>query len=136
MPYDEPAETDPMQLIGVELPADESSSLESCRVFAEEFARMGFGEEKLMELFRTPFYGGPHQAFLALGEKRVREVVREEVGVWGRIQFRDQDTDPESGLHTLPVLNDQHVASGRAPEQGAAEPKSSESIDPAAAEEN
>jgi len=124
MPYDEPDETDPMMLIGVELPADESSYLASCRVFAEEFARMGFGEEKLMELFRNAFYAGPHRAFVALGEHKVREVVREEVGLWGRVRYRDRDTDPESGLRSLPVLND-HLSNG-SPCQGPQAPAAEE----------
>jgi hypothetical protein len=105
MPYDEADETDPMMLIGVELPGDESSSLESCRVFAEEFARLGFGEEKLMDLFRNPFYAGPHNAYLALGEERVQAIARECAAIWGAVRFHDSDLDPETGLRSLPVLN-------------------------------
>jgi hypothetical protein len=104
MPYDEPDATDPMLLVGVELLADAGASLETARVFAEEFARMGFGEESLLDLFRNPFYAGAHQAYLALGEAKVREVVRENVGVWGSIRVRDQDVDAETGVTLLTVL--------------------------------
>ncbi len=113
MPYDEPDETDPMVLIGVELPADGSTSEESCRVLAEEFARMGIGEERLMELFRNPFYAGPHHAFRVLGEDRVRAIVHEYVEVWGRVRFRDRDIEPETGLVSLPVLDGSRSTSER-----------------------
>ncbi len=104
MPYDEADGTDPLMLVGVELPAGESASLEVIRVFAEEYARMGFGEEKLMEIFRNPFYAGAHRAWLALGDERAREEVRDLVKVWGRVRYVERDADPESGIVLLPVL--------------------------------
>jgi hypothetical protein len=109
MPYDEPDETDPMMLVGVELPADELASLERAIVFAEEFARMGFGEEKLLGMFRNPFYAGAHQAYLALGEKKVAEIVRENVHFWGAIRFREREYDPATGMTLLPVLEERRV---------------------------
>jgi hypothetical protein len=105
MPYDEADETDPMMLVGVELPADASSWRETALVLAEEFARMGFCEERLMEVFRDPFYAGAHQAFLALGEEEVREIVRAAATPWKGIAFRERDADPETGLDLLPVLD-------------------------------
>ena len=105
MPYDEADETDPMLLVGVELPADASAALDTVRVFAEEYARMGFDEEKLMGLFQNPFYAGAHQAYLELGEEKVRAIVREHVSLWGSVRFRERDVDPASGLTLLPVLD-------------------------------
>src|SRR5262245_21611272 len=104
MPCDEADETDPMLLMGVEIETGEDSLLETARVFAEEFARVGFDEEKLLSLFRNPFYAAAHRAWLALGEEAVGALVREGVGLWGRIRLRDRDTDPESGMVELPVL--------------------------------
>jgi hypothetical protein len=94
-----------MMLVGIELPAGAESFLETARVLAEEYARMGFGEERLMRLFQDPFYAGAHRAYRALGEERVRAIVRELLRVWGAVRFRDLDSDPESGLITLPVLD-------------------------------
>jgi hypothetical protein len=104
MPYDEADETDPMMLVGVELPADASSWRETAAVLAEEFARMGFGEERLMQIFRDPFYAGAHQTFRVLGEEAVREIVRAAAAPWEGIAFRERDADPETGLSLLPVL--------------------------------
>ena len=106
MPYDEPDETDPMMLIGVELEADESSSLVTAQVFAEEFARMGYDEMQLMDLFKNPFYAGAHRAYAALGEGRILEIVRENTGLWGAVRGSERDADPETGLPLLPVLDD------------------------------
>ncbi len=106
MPYDEPDETDPMMLIGVELEAGESSSLVTAQVFAEEFARMGYDETQLMDLFKNPFYAGAHRAYLNLGEELVRQVVRENTGLWGAVRLSERDADPETGLALLPVLED------------------------------
>jgi hypothetical protein len=105
MPYDEADPSDPMLLVGVDLPADEATLRESCAAFAEEFARMGYNEEQLMGLFRTPFYAGMHQVWQSLGDEAVRVVVQEAAGFWGRVRLHDRDVDPETGQVTLPVLN-------------------------------
>lgn len=94
MPYDKPEATDPMMFMGVALPGDEGVTRDMAYTFAEEFARLGHSEEKILQLFRTPFYRGAHGAYQALGEEAVRKIVRECVGVWGRVRFVDRDTVP------------------------------------------
>jgi len=47
MPYDEPDLTDPQELVGVVLPADTEASREMAYVFAEEFARLGYGRDEV-----------------------------------------------------------------------------------------
>jgi hypothetical protein len=106
MPYDDPDSTDPMELVGVELPAGRSAMEELAQVFAEEFARMGYDERRLLQLFKSPFYTGAHGAYLALGEKRIREIFRASLEVWGRIRHLDRDADPESGLTLLPAVQE------------------------------
>ena len=87
MPYNEPDPSDPSILVGVTLPADEEATRDMAYVFAEEFARMGFNEAKILSLFKNPFYAGAHQAYRALGEEAVRSIVEECLGVWGRHQL-------------------------------------------------
>ncbi len=91
MPYDDPGPDDPNLLVGVILPAGEDSVSEMAYAFAEEFAALGFDEERLMTLFRRPFYAGAHRAFEALGEGRIREIVTECVEVWGRFRVVVRD---------------------------------------------
>ena len=104
MPYDEADETDPMMLVGVELPADASTWRETARVLAEEFSRMGFDEDRLLDFFRDPFYAGAHQAFLVLGEDEIRKIVRTATAPWKAVSFRERDVDPDTGMSLLPVL--------------------------------
>jgi hypothetical protein len=84
MPYDHADPGDPAMLVGVGLPAGPETMTEMAYVFAEEFARMGFGRERILRLFASPFYAGAHRAYRSLGEQAVREIVNECVGVWGR----------------------------------------------------
>ncbi len=84
MPYGDPAPTDPEVLVGVGLPAEATTMTEMAYVFAEEFARIGFDTRRILRLFANPFYRGAYEAYRALGEPAVREIVEECVGVWDR----------------------------------------------------
>jgi hypothetical protein len=77
------ADDDPMELVGIELPAGPSAMTEMAYVFAEEFARLGFDETWLLRVFRNRHYAGPHQAYRALGEPVIRDIVAECVRAWG-----------------------------------------------------
>ena len=84
MPWGDPEPTDPTVLVGVELPADVEATREMAWVFAEEFARMGFDAERILWLFRSPFYAGAHGALQVLGEPEVAAIIAECVAVWSR----------------------------------------------------
>ena len=84
MPFKDPDPTDPNMLVGVMLPADAEATRDMAYVFAEEFARMGYGREQLLWLFKNPFYGGAHGAYQALGETEILAIIDECVNVWGR----------------------------------------------------
>jgi len=91
MPYDNPEPSDPMLLVGVELPAEEDSAEEMAYVLAEEFARLGYSEQRLLELFRQPFYAGAHHALELLGEDRIRSIVQEAAAMWGQLRYRVEE---------------------------------------------
>jgi hypothetical protein len=91
MPYDDPDPQDPMMLVGVELPGGRAAQIEMARCLAEEYARMGFGEEQILGLFRRPFYAGAHRAWKDLGEEFVTRLVRENVAVWSRVRVVDRE---------------------------------------------
>ena len=82
MPYDEPEPDDPNMLVGVVLPGDEQSIRNMATVFADEYARLGYDEEKLLNLFSQPFYSGAFAAWKVLGESEIRTLVRESVRFW------------------------------------------------------
>jgi hypothetical protein len=93
MPYDDPDASDPTMLVGVEIPANESSDIEMAYAFAEEFAQLGYSVENLMALFRNPHYAGAHRALRVLGEEKIASIIREAADVWNRFRvvFRDVD---------------------------------------------
>ena len=70
---------DPFQMVGVVLTEkmDDAALTEMACCFVEEFARMGYRGEKLMRLFRDPFYGGPYSIYRAKGEEFVRSLVEQ-----------------------------------------------------------
>ena len=72
MPLHEPDDTDPLELVGVRLPAatDESTrAMAEC--FVEEFARLGYDQHTILELFRNPEYAAAHDALRVLGEPHI-----------------------------------------------------------------
>lgn len=97
MPYGDPDPADPNVLVGVALPAEAETAREMAYVFAEEFARLGFDEARLLRLFKNPFYAGLHQAYRALGEPAVSEIISECVRVWGPRRLTNPDDGAREG---------------------------------------
>ena len=97
MPYNDPDPTDPSILIGVALPTDADATVDMAYVFAEEFARMGYDADRLMRLFKNPFYAGAHDAYRTLGDAAVRRIVGECVGAWGSLRVVEQDSGDGPG---------------------------------------
>ena len=70
---------DPMGLVGVRLPAgnDEKGAVrDMVECLVEEYLFMGFTPEKVLGLFKDPFYRGAHEAYRRLGEARILEVIK------------------------------------------------------------
>ncbi len=97
----EPEPEDPQMKVGVSTPADTDNLREMARTFTDEFTRLGYDEERLMHLFRTPFYVGPHGAYRALGEAEIRKIVADRAGVWGRVRVSTVDPKPAETLLTI-----------------------------------
>ncbi len=86
MPYDDPDVDDPHELVGVELPGDETVTREMAAAFADEFAQLGFTRPQILGLFRRAEYTGTYQAWTLLGEQAIAQLVDESLAVWGRFQ--------------------------------------------------
>jgi hypothetical protein len=91
MPHKDSEADDPLELIGVVLPADVESTRDMAYVFAEEFARMGYDRSRLISLFKNPFYGGAYGAYRALGEPAIGAIIDECVAAWGRVKTTVQE---------------------------------------------
>jgi len=93
MPYDEPEIDDPQELVGVELPGDESVTLEMAAAFADEFAQLGYTRPQILGLFRRAEYTGAHQAWTLLGEETIGRLVDESLAVWSHFAVRITDVE-------------------------------------------
>ncbi len=87
MPFDEPEIDDPQELVGVELPGDETVTREMAEAFADEFAQIGYTRPQILGLFRRAEYTGAHQAWTLLGEEAIGRLVDESLAVWGRVRY-------------------------------------------------
>jgi hypothetical protein len=67
---------DPFTMVGVAVPGDGDADLVNMAcAFAEEFLRMGWPAERVLALFRSPFYQGPHAVYRAKGEEWVKALL-------------------------------------------------------------
>lgn len=72
-------EDDPMEFVGVELPTPTGYDAfgEMARAFIVEYALMGFSRERILQLFRDPFYQGLHAVYRCRGEDYIRDLMDE-----------------------------------------------------------
>jgi len=105
MPYDDPDPTDPMTLHGVGVETDsEESMVEMAACFIEEYARLGFDARRIERMFHTQGYAGPAMALRVLGEKRIRDLIADEIALRGsRREIKTELETTVTGI-SLPVL--------------------------------
>lgn len=73
-------EDDPFAYVGVRVEPDkgEDHLREMAATFIGEYRRMGWGDERILALFRNPFFRGPHAVYAARGEEYVRGLMRDD----------------------------------------------------------
>jgi hypothetical protein len=86
MPYQEADPSDPHVLVGVSLPGGRDDVRRMAEVLVEEFAALGFEEERILRLFRHPGYVAAHRAWSELGEAEITRIVRECAAPWARLR--------------------------------------------------
>jgi len=118
MPYEEPDDTDPLELVGIELPGDISAWREMAECFAVEYARLGFSMERIRQLFSSPLYAGPYQARQLLGEETIRQIIAEAAFLYGARKSEVQDTVSNEGPENYPPPGPCEQHSETAPANG------------------
>jgi hypothetical protein len=84
MPKHETDPDDPLELCGVGLLTHEDTTEAMTECFIEEFLRLGYDAERLLALFRNPFYTGVNMVFQNRGEAFVRHKIAEVFSRWHR----------------------------------------------------
>lgn len=107
MPYDDPDPTDPMTLHGVGVETDDPEAMRNMAAcFVEEYLRMGFDAERVMHLFQTKGYAGPHMAYEALSEPVIQALIDEEIRRRGPRSASNNTVERnDRGDIVLPVLD-------------------------------
>ncbi len=59
---------DPMELVGTLMDSEEEDIEQMGITFVEEFARMQWAREEILEVFTNPFYRAPHSVYRAKGK--------------------------------------------------------------------
>ena len=78
---------DPMELIGVAFPLGEVG--EMAEAIVEEFIKLGFDDEELLGLFRSPAYYTPHAIYRERGEEYVKALIQQIRERWGILRFTE-----------------------------------------------
>ena len=79
-------------MIGMQLPNQTEEQLRDMALcFAEEFVREGWSEERLMKMFKNPFYQGPYLVWQQKGDDYVQSVIDDAVRMWRPHISRSRD---------------------------------------------
>ena len=100
---------DPMNLFAVEVPGDPELML---RLLVEEYARMGWGLDALICLFRDPFYVAAHGLWLHYGEEELTRRLGDLLKRVGVVRTKTTIVAPPS--ERLVQIDLSTVAKGRA----------------------
>ncbi len=86
MPKDEFDHEDPMQLVGMNMPPlSDQDMLAMTRGLIDEYVRMGWEDEEVLGLFRSPVYQMPYMILRSQGEEYVQEALASVREQWGDI---------------------------------------------------
>lgn len=96
MPKHESSPADPMELVGVMLPTETDTLISMVECVIEEFVKIGWDEDRLIRLFRNPFYQGTHLLYRLKGEEYARHLIRTIRKQWGFDRAREESDDAES----------------------------------------
>jgi hypothetical protein len=106
VPYNDPDPSDPMTLHGVVVETtDDLAMRDMAECFIDEYARLGFDANRILHLFSTRGYAGPHLALQVLGEGRIRDMVNLVLARWGGRRDGGAARTREGQSINLTVLN-------------------------------
>ncbi len=93
---------DPMAMHGFEIPGDPELML---RLLVEEYARIGWGLDSIMQLARDPNYQAFYGLFQRYGEEGLRERIAQTLSRCGVISVTTEEAKPiPEGLVPLDLL--------------------------------
>lgn len=80
---------DPMELVGMVLPAEPGQLEQMAECIVEEYVRMGgWDEKRLMVLFTHPMFLATHRIYCEKGEEYVRDLIHNTLTKWSPLAGR------------------------------------------------
>ncbi len=73
MPKDEFVDEDPLELVGMVMPGEAGQLERMAETIVEEYARMGWDEQRLFTLFIHPLFMATHRIYLHKGRDLCQE---------------------------------------------------------------
>jgi hypothetical protein len=67
--------------VGLERGPDDQALTEMAWCFVEEYARIGWSGDRILSLFRNPFYRAPHRILSLKGDEFVRDLIEKVIGM-------------------------------------------------------
>jgi len=89
---------DPLEMTGFEVPGDPDLML---RLLVEEYARIGWTAEAIMQLARDPNYQAFHGLWRHFGEEELRDRVEQVLSRCGVMRVRTTEAEPTPPLVQL-----------------------------------
>ncbi len=84
MPYQEPDATDPMEMVAHSCPAEPGDVERMAELIVDEYVRFGFDQEKLLKMFREPFFAMTHNVWREKGDDWCVALVERVCSEWRR----------------------------------------------------
>lgn len=81
MPHDHPEAGDPMQLVGCGAPGDLEHMAEA---IVDEYLRFGFDRDRLLAMFREPFFAMTHAVWRHKGDAWCEALIARVAARWTR----------------------------------------------------
>ncbi len=95
MPKDESDPADPMEFHGVGVPGTPTSDRDMATAVVEEFLLLGFDRERILRLFRDPYYAGTHRIAAERGMEFVNGIVDEVLAQWAPVRAEQAPAAPK-----------------------------------------
>ncbi len=73
---------DPMELVGLVLPGEAGQLEAMAEAIVDEYARLGWDENRMMAVFVNPFFQATHRIYRLKGEAYVRALIQEVCARW------------------------------------------------------
>lgn len=91
MPKDEFDTEDPMELVGMVVPAAPGQLEAMAECLVEEYARLGWDEPRLMTIFVNPMFMATYRIYRQKGEAYVKDLIGRACERWGMGSSPDRD---------------------------------------------